>query len=188
VDHFETLALSTENFESLLSQVSNSDLTLPTPCEGWSVSELVWHVARASDMTVLLLNDATRDDAVKLFDVTAPPNVLEECQRAIDEELTSFANASDLEVMTHHPMGDVTVAQLFDFRILDLTIHFWDLARAVGADEIIPDALVTYVYATVLPMEEIIGQVGIFGEGPSHSIGSDAPSQVKLLDLLGRRP
>jgi uncharacterized protein (TIGR03083 family) len=171
VDHFETLALSTENFESLLSQVSNSDLTLPTPCEGWSVSELVWHVARASDMTVLLLNDATRDDAVKLFDVTAPPNVLEECQRAIDEELTSFANASDLEVMTHH-----------------LTIHVWDLARAVGADEIIPDALVTYVYATVLPMEEIIGQVGIFGEGPSHSIGSDAPSQVKLLDLLGRRP
>jgi uncharacterized protein (TIGR03086 family) len=188
VDHFETLSLSTANFESLLSDVSEGDLSLPTPCENWSVTELVWHVARASDMSVLLLNGGTKEEAVKLFDITAPPNVLQECRRALDAQLSSFANASDLDVITHHPMGDVTVAQLFDFRIMDLTVHFWDLARAVERNDEIPDALITYVYAMLQPLEEIIGQIGIFGEGPSHALEDDAPTQRKLLDLTGRRP
>jgi uncharacterized protein (TIGR03086 family) len=188
VDHCETLARSTQNFASLLHQVSDGDLSLATPCEDWSVNELVWHVARASDMSVLLLDGGTRDEAVAMFDVTAPPSSLDECRRALDEQLARFARANDLEAVIHHPMGDVTVAQLFDFRILDLAVHFWDLARALGADEEIPDELVVYVYALLLPLEEVIGQIGIFGEGPSHSLTDEAPTQMKLLDLVGRRP
>lgn len=188
MDHFETLTFSSETFESLLSRVRESDLPLPTPCENWSVTELVWHVARASDMTVLLLAGGTRDDAIKLFDIAAPPNVLDECRRALDAQRVSFADANDLDVVTHHPMGDVTVAQLFDFRIMDLTLHFWDLARAIGANDEIPDELVDYVYAMLLPLEEIIDTIGIFGDGPSHTLEVSASKQEKLLDLSGRRP
>jgi uncharacterized protein (TIGR03086 family) len=188
VDHYEALARSTQNFESLLSSVSESLLFLPTPCENWSVTELVWHVARASDMSVLLLDGGTKDEAVKLFEVVSPPNVLEECRRALDAQLTRFAKANDLDAVTHHPMGDVTVAQLFDFRIVDLTVHFWDLAQAVGANDQIPDALVDYAYARLQPLGDVIGRTGIFGEGPSNTLDDDAATQLKLLDLTGRRP
>jgi hypothetical protein len=37
-------------------------------------------------------------------------------------------------------------------------------------------------------MAPIIGQIGIFGEGPSGTVGEDAPLQERLLDLTGRRP
>jgi uncharacterized protein (TIGR03086 family) len=188
MDHFETLALGTENFESLLPHVSESDFARATPCENWSIMELVWHVARASDMSVLLLSGGTKEEAVKMFDVSVPPDVLEQCRRALDAQLNSFASAGDLDGVVHHPLGDVTVAQLFDFRIMDLTVHFWDLARALGVDEEIPGALVAYVYAQLQPLEDVVGQIGIFGEGPSRTLEENAPTQLKLLDLTGRRP
>lgn len=188
MDHYETLTRSSQNFSSLLSQTTESDLSRPTPCENWSVGELLWHVARASDMTVLLLDGGTRDDAIRLFEIPAPLDVVAQCHRALEEQMAGFRTVTDLEAITHHPMGDVTVAQLFDFRIMDLTLHYWDLARAIGADEEIPSELVTYVYAMLLPLEEVIEQTGIFGVGPSHALEENASTQTKLLDLSGRRP
>jgi hypothetical protein len=40
----------------------------------------------------------------------------------------------------------------------------------------------------MLPLAEIIGQIGLFGQGPSGAIGDDSTVQLKLLDLVGRRP
>lgn len=182
------LALSSENFSSLVSRTTESDLSRPTPCENWSVAELLWHVARASDMTVLLLDGGSRDEAVKLFEIPAPPDVLALCHQALDDQRAGFRAVIDLEAIAHHPRGDVTVAQLFDFRILDLTLHYWDLARAIGADEEIPSELVAYVYAMLVPLEGFIEQTGIFGSGPSHALEKNASMQTKLLDLSGRRP
>jgi hypothetical protein len=71
---------------------------------------------------------------------------------------------------------------------MDLTLHAWDLARAIGASEELPDVLVTHVYGRLLPLKEVIGQIGIFGLGPSRDLNDDAPTQLKLLDLTGRRP
>jgi hypothetical protein len=56
---------------------------------------------------------------------------------------------------------------MFDFRIMDVTLHAWDLARAIGADEQIQDELVEHVYGVLAPMESFIAQTGIFGAGPS---------------------
>jgi hypothetical protein len=69
---------------------------------------------------------------------------------------------------------------------MDLTLHGWDLARALGADEEIPASLVTYVYEMLLPLEPVIDQIGIFGTGPSRSLEDSATMQHKLLDHSGR--
>ena len=95
---------------------------------------------------------------------------------------------SDLEKIVHHPMGDIAVKQLFEFRIADLTLHAWDLARAIDISEDLPDELVEHVYGALLPLESVMGQIGVFGEGPSGTLESESSTQVKLLDLTGRRP
>src|ERR1700689_4698798 len=156
------LALSAPNFLSVFDQVTDDELTLPTPCESWSVADLIWHVARASDMTVLLLDGASREEATDLFKVEVPPDVLEQCRRALSEQASAFVNASDTELIVHHPMGDIPVHQLFDFRIMDLTLHAWDLARAIDESEELPDVLVTHVYARLFPLKDVLGQIGIF--------------------------
>jgi hypothetical protein len=38
------------------------------------------------------------------------------------------------------------------------------------------------------PMEEVIGQIGIFGLGPTEDLDASTSMQMKLLDLSGRRP
>jgi uncharacterized protein (TIGR03086 family) len=182
------LALSTMNFLSVFDLVTADELALPTPCESWSVADLIWHVARASDMTVILIGGASRQEATDLFKIAVPPDLLEQCRRALSDQASAFAHASDPDFIVHHPMGDVPIHQLFDFRIMDLTLHAWDLARAIGASEVLPDVLVTHVYGSLSPLKEVIGQIGIFGLGPSEDLDDDASTQLKLLDLSGRRP
>jgi len=183
----DALSLSTSNFVSVLEHVSARDLALATPCEEWSVAQLVWHVARASDMSVLLVEGGSRDDAIQVMRTPAAPEVIAECRRALAAQMVSLAGA-DLEQIAHHPIGDVTVRQLYDFRIMDLTVHAWDLARAIGADEHLPPDLVDHVYGFLTPLEPFIGEIGIFGAGPSGSLAQGASAQAKMLDLSGRRP
>jgi uncharacterized protein (TIGR03086 family) len=184
----EALALGTDNFRSLLEQASPDDWVLPTPCEGWSVSDLVAHVARGSDMTVLLLNGASRAESSQMFQQQTPSDALGECRRALEAQLSALTGVVDLDQIVHHPMGDISVRQLFDFRIGDLTLHAWNLARALALSEELPEQLVEHVYAALQPMEAFIGQIGVFGTGPSGTIDPDASLQLKLLDLTGRRP
>ncbi|MEA3021062.1 MAG: hypothetical protein QOI47_2586, partial [Actinomycetota bacterium] len=47
---------------------------------------------------------------------------------------------------------------------------------------------VGYVWEALQPMAPMIGQVGVFGTGPSGDVPDDAPLQQRLLDLTGRRP
>ena len=39
-----------------------------------------------------------------------------------------------------------------------------------------------------MPMAPFIGEVGVFGSGPSGTVGDDATVKIRLLDLTGRRP
>jgi uncharacterized protein (TIGR03086 family) len=188
VDLNQTLALSTQNFLSALEEVSEKELSLPTPCEEWSVAELIWHVARGSDMAVLLLRGGSKAEATDVFKLAVASEVLSECRRALGAQTNAFTDAEDLELIVHHPMGDVTTRQFFDFRIMDLTLHSWDLARSIGASEELPDVLVTHVYEMLHPLKEVIGQIGIFGLGPTEDLDASTSMQMKLLDLSGRRP
>jgi uncharacterized protein (TIGR03086 family) len=187
VEPVEALTLSGENFETLLDQVDEGDLTLETPCDQWSVAELIWHVARGSDMSVLLVNGGSQDEAKELMRTKRGPDVVSKCRRAMRAQFAALSGA-DPDAIAHHPIGDVTVRQLIDFRILDLTLHSWDLARAIGADDVIPGELVEHAYGVLSPLEPFIATIGIFGSGPSGSLDDDASTQTKLLDLSGRRP
>jgi hypothetical protein len=89
--------------------------------------------------------------------------------------------------IVHHPAMDMPGAQLLGFRIGGLTLHTWDLARGCGGDETLDSELVEAVWALLSPMAPFIAQTGVFGLGPGGEVGQDAPLQVRLLDLSGRR-
>ena len=85
-------------------------------------------------------------------------------------------------------MGEIPCAQFLGMRVADALLHAWDLARAIGADEQLPAGLVAEVWAVMSPMAALIGSSGFFGSGPSGQVDEDAPLQLRLLDLSGRRP
>jgi uncharacterized protein (TIGR03086 family) len=169
--------------------VTIDDLDAPTPCEGWSVRDLLNHVVGGNRMSVVLLEGGSRDDAVAIFgDDLLGDDYLVAYEDSIADSRAAFAEESALTRTVHHPMGDLPATQLLQFRTGDLTLHAWDLARAIGADETLDPGLAEFVLEGMLPMKAVIGAVGVFGEGPSGAVDDDAPVQRRLLDLTGRRP
>ncbi|MFV0315722.1 MAG: TIGR03086 family metal-binding protein, partial [Microthrixaceae bacterium] len=105
-----------------------------------------------------------------------------------DEQIAAFSGPGAMERIVEHPMGDLPGSKVIQFRIGDLTLHTWDLARAIGGDEELPQPLVAAVWAEMEPLRDNIAMLGLFGEGPSGEVPDDAPLQTRLLDLVGRRP
>lgn len=107
---------------------------------------------------------------------------------AASGEYAAFEQSGATERIVHHPAGDIPETQLLGFRIGGLTLHAWDLAHASGGDETLDSELVEAVWAQLSPMAPFITQTGVFCPGPSGEVAQNAPLQVRLLDLSGRRP
>lgn len=67
----------------------------------------------------------------------------------------------------------------------DITVHSWDLARAVGADEQLDEELVELAYATFGPQVEEWRAAVVFAA--AVEVPAEAGRQTQLLALLGRR-
>lgn len=183
------LELATETFLRRLAEVQPGQWDLPTPCEGWTVRDLVLHVIGGNALAVVLANGASTEEGVAVFAGTQlSEDVVTQFVAGADEQIEALAREGVDEQVLHHPAGDMPGAAVLGFRIGDLTIHAWDLARAIGGDETLPDALIAHVYATLLPMAPIIGSIGMFGDGPRLDVSADVSLQERMLDLAGRRP
>jgi uncharacterized protein (TIGR03086 family) len=68
---------------------------------------------------------------------------------------------------------------------VDLAIHAWDLARAVGADERLNPELVRRICAEAEKNLEDMARSGLFD--PPVSVPAHADLQARTLALFGRR-
>ena len=189
-DELTNLQRAIDGFGARLRLVGDDQWALPTPCSEWTVRELANHVVNGGYMAERMLGGATADEVVASFDpdaLGASPVAAFEASSAAEGE--AFAEPGALDRVVHHPgAGDVPGSMLLAFRIGDNLLHAWDLARACGFDETLDADAVAATWAALEPMAPMIPSIGVFGSGPSGSVGADAPIQVRLLDLSGRRP
>lgn len=189
MDNLTALPLAAARFEAIAALVSSDDLKKSTPCGDWTVAQLLDHVIGGNLMAAALLGGASREDAVAVLTAsTSGDEPLLAVQDSLRAQATAFADPAVLEMNVHHPAMDMPGAQLLGFRVGDLLVHSWDLARAIGADESLDPEVVAVVATNIEPMRPFIGQVGMFGEGPSGTLDENADAQTALLDLMGRRP
>lgn len=189
MDELTALHAATESFDAVIAQVRPDQWDAPTPCEGWSVSDLVSHVVGGNAMSVAMLGGATREETTPyLAGLPLGDDPVATYRAGAAAQLAAFEEDGALERTVAHPMMDMPGSQAIEFRVGDLTLHTWDLARAIGADETLNPALVEVVYERMAPMADVLSQIGIFGEGQSGTVDEQAALQTKLLDLAGRRP
>ncbi len=189
MDQLTALGVARNEFERRLRVVGPGDWDRATPCVEWNVRDLVVHVLAGVRMAAALIDGCSREDAVAILAAEAfPDDVGATFGELADAQARAFAQDGAMERTCAHPAGDFPGTVLLGFRIGDYTLHAWDLARAIGADETLPDELVSHVWDAIQPMVPIIGTIGVFGEGPSGTVAEDAPLQTRLLDAMGRRP
>jgi len=174
-----------ERYGEHVHAVTDGQWSGSTPCTEWDVRALVGHlitevawvpplvggrsVAEVGDE---LSGDLMGEDPAASWDRYAPasieavgePGAMERTVRLTKRELPATEYVSEVFV--------------------DLLIHGWDLARAIGADETLDPESVEIVYGRMKPHEAELNSSGIFGSHVQPPEGADL--QTQLLAVFGR--
>ena len=151
-----------------------------SPCEDWKAIDVVSHVVGTTPMFFGFVGEslddvppAEDDPAVAFAHIRAAVMTA-----LLDPELA----AKEFDGM----MGRNTFAGAVDqFLSVDLVVHRWDLAKALGLDATIPDEDVAMLAEAIkgFPSEGMRGP-GAFGPELTPPPGAD--EQTKVLAFLGR--
>ncbi len=164
--------LAADKWDEVMSQVGDDDWAKPTPCDGWTVQDLVDHAMRwqARGGNVFGADVGPDADWMSLKPALA----------------TALANPANLEGAAE-ALGGTPKQAVAGLITADLLVHSWDLARSIGADDTLPEVAVesTLVGLQRLP-EEMLRSDRMFG--PAVEVADDASSQDKLIAFVGRNP
>jgi uncharacterized protein (TIGR03086 family) len=189
MDALDAHTAAATDLEGKVAMLEMGKLDAATPCEGWTVRDLLHHVVAGNIMTTrLLLDGISRDEAIAVGEQDVLGDDPVRALKRTNAEADAAFRSADLTVTLDHPAMQMPGSQLINFRVGDLLLHAWDLSRAIGIDETLDPGAVAFVWEALQPMAPIIGKIGEFGTGPSGDVPEDAPLQTRLLDLTGRRP
>jgi len=186
-DWIKLLVVANDEFARRLQLVGPGDWRRPTPCSEWDVRALVNHVVGANVRYRSLLHGASTEqvEATRSVDHLGA-DALASFVATADDVVACFQQDGALERITHHVTGDRTGRELLSMRILDVAVHGWDLARAIGADENLDDDIVAYLLAYTSDLD-LGPQQRAFAPADAEA-SVDAPPRDQLLHRLGRRP
>lgn len=175
MDVLELHRRSADRFRMCLDGVTADQWGHPTPCTEWDVRALVDHVVG---------NHARL--AHRLHGEHAAPGIEAGWPAVCSAVHTGLARPDVLTREVPSPFGGrASVADLARVLAVDLTVHTWDLARAVGADDDLDPDVVAAVLPLVEQLHPVLAATGKFGSTVEVPGGADA--QRRLLGLLGRR-
>lgn len=144
----ELLAVVRVSFKRRLELVGIDDWAKPTPCTEWDVRQLVNHVVGSDLRYTDLLSGGRAEDYTRRRreeTASAPPagsDPIADWERSGATLEAAFRQPGAMERVVDYPWGPLRGSQLLENRIVDITIHTWDLARAIQADDTLDERLV----------------------------------------------
>lgn len=183
MDAVSALEAAVDEFGRRLAAVAPDQWSSPTPCDEWDVQYLVAHVVGGNRFACAVLAGSSFGDAIA--EVMSSPQLGTDPVAAWSStaaaQAAAFHQPGALDALVDHPVGQITGGDLLGFRTFDITLHAWDLARAIGADATLPGELVAHVLGIVESGPPGMG----FGIVPAQSAADPEP-QARLLALTGR--
>jgi uncharacterized protein (TIGR03086 family) len=177
-DRYARLA---DAFAATVDGVPAGQWDAPSPCEGWTALDVVAHVVDTHGIFERLVGrelgevPPVGDDPAGAF--AAARTVVERDLRDPDAAGASYDGL----------FGRSTFAEGVDqFLCGDLLVHRWDLARATGQDETMPEDEVQRFLEILPSFGDALRGPNTFG--PEIPAPPDADAQTRLLCFLGRRP
>lgn len=162
----------------------------PTPCTDWDTRALLNHVVGTLWLSEALLSD--RAPSVPVAPGGLPDRDLlgQDPAAAYTEAATAALAAActgDALTRTHTtPLGAMPGPVLAGFTTLDIAVHGWDLARAIGRPINLDEALATHLLA--FAEQAITDETRGPRIGPAIPVPADAPVADRLIAFVGRRP
>lgn len=176
-DRYRALA---DRFAAVVTAVAPDRWSEPSPCEGWTARDVVRHVVDSHGLFLGFVGRALPQGAPSVDD--DPAAAFDAARRTVQADLDDPAVAgAEFEGL----FGRRTFASAVDqFLSGDLTVHRWDLGRAVGVDVRLEPEEIARAWADLEVFGDAARQPGVFGPPVEPPPGAD--DQGRLLAHLGR--
>jgi uncharacterized protein (TIGR03086 family) len=176
----------------IVSHVTTSDLSKPTPCSAWNLGELLAHMTvqhygfaaaargNGADLAVWQVQEPASDP------VTAYAEAVDVVLAAFTEDGVAERRFALPEISTEITFSGRTA---IGFHLVDYVVHSWDVARSIGQ----PVSLDPSVLAIALKVAEAV-PAGAARLTPSAAFApvieppEGADRLDRILALLGRSP
>jgi uncharacterized protein (TIGR03086 family) len=180
-------------FGARVHAVAEDRWDAPTPDTEWSVADLVNHLVDEHRWAPPLLRGLDLDAAGKVVagsrslpvDGGVGANLAELWDEAAAGSAEAVTADGALERDVELSRGTTPVRQYLGEMVFDLTVHSWDLGKAIGYTEQLPRELVEFVLANMPGSGDLSGS-GLFAE--PVDVGEDASPQDRLVAATGRNP
>ncbi|MFC5719314.1 TIGR03086 family metal-binding protein [Streptomyces gamaensis] len=180
--HGEALELFTEHVHA----IGRDQWRAPTPCADWTVRDLVNHLTAEQLWVPFTVGGATMAEVGDRFDGDRlGDHPTRAWDHAVAGALAAFREPGALDRTVHLSYGPSPCAAYCSQMTADATVHAWDLARAIGADETIPKTLLDFTQGEFGAYADDLAGTGLFAPPVEPPPGADA--QTVLLAQLGRR-
>ncbi|GLY91800.1 maleylpyruvate isomerase family mycothiol-dependent enzyme [Actinoallomurus iriomotensis] len=159
--------------------IPDSALANPTPCEGWTVADLIRHMNERHEVvnrTVLPPLDAESDDPREDF------------ARITARWLAAAERTGP--TLNLPGRGPTPTDRVLGIHFVDMLVHRWDLAAALRTALVVPerltDAALPLARANTAPGSALNGPGGVYDRPVAEDPGGSAMDAV--VALLGRNP
>lgn len=184
---FDVLDRSHVALRTVASAVSASDLSLATPCEQWTVAQVLQHAAgdqRAYAYFLTGSDGPTGDPFAPDGALDGTP--LELVGPALEASGRAYADVDpDGEAATPLPQGVLPARTAAGAAALDAAVHAWDIAMATGQESPLDDDLAALILPTAHALVEPLRQWGAYA---AIVPGASDGAADELLRYLGRDP
>ena len=208
----QALAEQHAELDALLEPLDDSGWSSPTRCDGWTVADVVLHLAQTDQLALASAQGRFADGlAVLASGIEGRGNVddgaaamverergipnaaLYERWRAGAAELRDTLAASDPHQRVDWVAGQLSIHTLVATRIAECWIHAGDVAEAVGVDQVPTDRLEfvarlawrTLPYAFARDGRTLSGPVAFDLRAPSGAAWHFAPQDEPLTTISG---
>jgi uncharacterized protein (TIGR03086 family) len=153
-----------------------SDLNGTTPCEGWSLRTLLDHMLE----TQRYFASAARGEDASPPGQTPPSLVSDDPKADFERARQQVIEAFRVEGVVEKTGPTLGIA------FADQLLHGWDVARATGQDDTMPEGLPQAAYDAIHGRFSDEQRKGVFG--PEIQLEGEATPQERLLAYTGRNP
>jgi len=167
-----------------VANVKEDQLTNATPCTDWDLRALLNHVYGEAAWISAMLKGETIEQIGDRYSGDLVGQRVEQSWAEIASDATATVKATPGDATVVLSRGPSTAESYAREVAADLTVHSWDIARALGVDDTLDPELIALANDTFGPMVEEGRKYGIFG--PPPELAPDADEQTKMLALFGR--
>lgn len=175
---------------AMIARISDEDWARPTPCDEWSVRDVV---NKMTASTVMFTWFGRRERLDPPYDLVHPPELLGDDPlgvflAAADECRSVWRTPGALEGEAPSTVGRFPAKAVLNARIFDTTILTWDIGRAIGAPHGIDDPLAAYVLHVARALVSNVRAVSPDRYKDAAVVGDDASWVDQMVAATGRDP